>query len=98
MCRWMELAVKEVSMATLLPPPALFVNEDIAKAENRVNLALFGLMLIPAVRTWVLDQLKLPIDSTLYPPQNVGVGRPDLVVVSSDNIVVAWMEIELGEE
>jgi hypothetical protein len=79
-----------------LPPPELFVNEDISKPENRTNLALFGLMLVPDIRTWLLKRLALPTDSIVYPPQNTAGGRPDFVVVGPDETVVSWIEVELG--
>src|SRR5437879_4506424 len=41
------------------PAPDLFVREDVAKPENRVNLALFSLMLVPAFRRWFLGRLNL---------------------------------------
>ena len=84
---------------TLAPP--VFVNEDIAKPENRANLALFGLMTVPAIRAWLLERLdaRLPADCILYPPQNIPpVGRPDFVVVGVDDTVRAWIEVELGGE
>jgi hypothetical protein len=80
------------------PPPARFVKEDVNKPENRTNLALFGLMLIPGIRTWLLKRLGLPVDSIMYPPQNVLGGRPDFVVVGPNETVEAWIEVELGGE
>jgi hypothetical protein len=85
-------------MPSPIPRPELFVNEDLSKPENRTNLALFGLMLIPSVRTWLLERLKLPAECILYPPQNVTGGRPDFVVVGPDQTVLAWIEVELGAE
>lgn len=85
-------------MSTALPRPEVFVNEDVSKPENRVNLALFSLMLIPSIRDWLLKELSLPQDSIVYPPQNSAGLRPDFVVVNPDNTVVAWIEVELGSE
>ncbi|MGD9890820.1 MAG: hypothetical protein AB7U18_05960, partial [Dehalococcoidia bacterium] len=85
-------------MMTLSPVPEPFVNEDLSKLENRTNLALFGLMLIPQVRVWFLERLALPSDSKVYPPKNVSGGRPDFVVVDSTGAVAAWIEVELGAE
>lgn len=77
--------------------PALFINEDVSKPENRVNLALFSLMLIEDFRKWLLQKLSLPQNSIIYPPQNMKGFRPDFVVVADDR-VVAWIEVELGAE
>ena len=67
-----------------IPVPDPFVNEDIAKPENRTNLALFALMNIPHFSDWIVHRLGLPQDTVIYPPQNVaGNLRPDFVTVSS---------------
>ena len=55
-------------MPTVPPPPNLFVNEDVSKPENRVNLALFSLMLVRDIREWLLSRLSLPAESIVYPP------------------------------
>lgn len=73
----------------------LFVNEDISKPENRVNLALFSLMQQDWFREWILKELCLPADAVVYPPTNVRGRRPDLKVVS-DGSEVAMIEVELG--
>ena len=73
----------------------LFVNEDISKPENRVNLALFSLMQQDWFREWILKRLCLPVDAVVYPPTNVHGRRPDLKVVR-DGSEVAMIEVELG--
>ena len=73
----------------------LFVNEDVSKPENRVNLALFSLMQQDWFRIWFLKRLCLPADSVVYPPTNVHSRRPDLKVVSEGS-EVAVIEVELG--
>jgi hypothetical protein len=80
------------------PVPDLFVREDVAKPENRVNLALFSLMLVPTFRRWFLERLRLDPEAYTYPPQNQPGGRPDFVVVAPDGSVLAWIEVELGGE
>lgn len=82
------------------PNPAIFVNEDISKPENRLNLALLGLMNVPSFREWFVQRLHLPEDSVFYPPQNVvGNLRPDFVVTSpTKENVYGWIEVELGSE
>jgi hypothetical protein len=84
--------------AGVAPPPALFVREDTDKRENRLNLSLFALLNVPSFRDWFLDRLELPSGSVVYPPQNVAVGRPDLVVVDATGRMAAWVEVELGAE
>jgi len=78
------------------PPPALFVQEYLGAAENRVNLALFALLNVDSFREWFLKRLGLPGDATVYPPQNVKGSRPDFVVVAADGGVLGWIEVELG--
>ena len=82
------------------PNLAIFVNEDVSKPENRLNLALLGLMNVPRFREWMIQRLSLPKDSVFYPPQNVTANlRPDLVVTSSTTEKVhGWIEVELGPE
>jgi len=80
------------------PAPEVFVNEDISKLENRINLALFNLMLIPEIRKWLLSELKLPVDCIVYPPKNNAAGRPDFVVVDSSDQIAGWIEVEQGGE
>lgn len=75
----------------------IFVNEDLTKPENRVNVALFGLMPQDWFRRWFLGELNLPVDSVVYPPMNVHEARPDLRVETPDgSATLAWIEIELG--
>ena len=73
----------------------LFVNEDLSKPENRVNLALFSLMQQDWFREWLLGRLFLPADAVVYPPTNKGSFRPDLKVVR-DCSPLAYIEVELG--
>ena len=54
----------------------LFVNEDVSKPENRVNLALFSVMQQDWFREWFLKSLDLPSDAVVYPPKNVGESSP----------------------
>jgi hypothetical protein len=80
------------------PPPAIFVNEDLGKPENRTNLALLNTLQIPAFRYWFLGRLGLPPDCVIYPPQSVDGLRPDFVVRGPDRKIVAWIEVELRGE
>ena len=45
----------------------VFVNEDVSKPENRVNLALFSLMQQTWFREWFLMKLELARDAVVYP-------------------------------
>ena len=75
-----------------------FVNEDLGKSENRVNVALFGMMQQDWFRQWFLTKLDLPTDTVVYPPKNVNGYRPDLKVVSRGECTLAWIEVELGTD
>ena len=73
----------------------LFVNEDLGKHENRVNLGIFSLMQQDWFREWFLNELGLPTDAVVYPPTNVGVRRPDFKVTWGGS-ESAMIEVELG--
>ena len=73
----------------------VFLNEDLSKPENRVNLGLFSLMQQDWFREWFLQKLCLPTDAILYPPINVRGRRPDLKVENGGS-TLAWIEVELG--
>ncbi len=74
----------------------LFLHEDMSRPENRVNIALFGLMQQDWFREWLLTKLNLPIDAVVYPPKNWNGARPDLKVAGFDGSTLAWIEVELG--
>ena len=76
----------------------MFVNEDLGKSENRVNVALFGMMQQAWFREWFLTKLDLPTDAVVYPPTNMNGYRPDLKVVSRGECTLAWIEVELGTD
>ena len=76
----------------------VFVNEDLNKPENRVNLALFSLMQQDWFREWIQNRLCLPADAVMYPPMNVHNRRPDFKVVSDGSELVAMIEVELGTD
>ena len=74
----------------------LFLNEDLSRPENRVNVALFGLMPQDWFREWFLAQLGLTTDAVVYPPKNWNGARPDLKVAGRDGSTLAWVEVELS--
>lgn len=74
-----------------------FLNEDLSKPENRINVALFGLMQQEWFREWLLKELNLSPDAVLFPPKNVDGGRrPDFKVEATDGSTLAWIEVEVG--
>ena len=76
----------------------LFLREDLGKPENRVNVALFGMMQQAWFREWFLKELSLPTDAVVYPPTDVNGYRPDLKVASHGKSTLAWIEVELGKD
>ena len=74
----------------------IFLNENLNHPENRINVALFGLMTQDWLRVWFLDELGLPTDAVVYPPVNDSGVRPDVKVVGSDGETLGWIEVELG--
>jgi hypothetical protein len=78
-------------------PPDIFVTEDSAKPENRINLSIFACCGIDLFRTWLAEQLGLPSTTVFYPPVNQHpVGRPDFVAVNA-GAVVGWIEVEVAK-
>ena len=75
----------------------IFVNEDISKPENRLNLALFHLQMDDAFHAWFCRKLGLPADVLLYPTENLQGDRPDFAIEWNDKIV-GYIEVELGDE
>lgn len=47
----------------------IFVNEDLSRPENRINVALFGLMAQDWFRTWLLRSLDMPENAIVFPPR-----------------------------
>ena len=79
-------------------PPVndIYLSEDLSKPENRINVALFGLMTQDWFRDWFLNELSLQSNAIVYPPINWYGARPDLKVVAHDESTLAWIEVELG--
>lgn len=81
----------------------IFVNEDLSKPENRINLSLFGLLPSSVFRSWFLGRLNLPEDAVLYPSVNVvsetGSIRPDFVIKHGcTEETLGWLEVECGRD
>lgn len=77
----------------------IFIREDLSRPENRINVAMFGLMTEPRFASWLLARLGMPATAVLYPPQNTandgGAGRPDFVIRSAfDGDVIGYVEVE----
>ncbi len=75
----------------------IFVNEDISKPENRVNLALFHLQMVNNFHRWFCNKLNIPASSIVYPTENLSGDRPDYIVKNADKII-GYVEVELGNE
>ncbi len=77
----------------------VFFREDIDKQENRINLAIFGLMCAKPFRIWLQKSLGLPANAVIYPRVNVEGFRPDFAVKDADTeAVLAWIEVECGTD
>ena len=76
----------------------IFVNEDLSKPENRINVALFGLLSHDWLKEWLLSQLGLPVDAIVYPSENQRGVRPDFKIVDANGTTLAWIEVELGKD
>ncbi len=75
----------------------MFVNEDLSKPENRINLAMFQLLQQNWFVKWFCESLDLPEDVVIYPPENIAAGRPDLAA-KRDKRIIAYIEVECGSE
>lgn len=79
--------------------PDIFIREDLSKPENRINVAIFGMMNVAPFASWLRDRLRLPAGAVLYPPLNTaneaGAGRPDFAVrdAGTDELI-AHIEVE----
>lgn len=76
----------------------IFVNENLNHPENRINVALFGLLGHDWLKEWLLSQLELSVDAIIYPPENQRGVRPDFKIASEDGRTLAWVEVELGKD
>jgi hypothetical protein len=80
--------------------------EDTAKPENRTNLALFSILMIPEVHDFFCTHLEIPDSMIICPSPNLQTeefalsNRPDFKVVKSldGHDIFAYIEIELGKE
>jgi len=75
----------------------MFVREDISKPENRINLAIFHLLMIDEFREWVFNKLNIDVNSTVYPVTNSGGNRPDMIIKNGEK-VIGCIEVEIGNE
>ena len=75
----------------------IFVNEDLSKPENRINVALFGLLGHDWLRSWLLSELDLPAEAVIYPSKNQEEVRPDFKIALNCT-TLAWVEVEVGTD
>lgn len=76
----------------------IFVNENLNHPENRINVALFGLLSHDWLKNWLLSRLGLLVDAIIYPPENQRGVRPDFKIASGNGRTLAWVEVELGKD
>ena len=75
----------------------IFVNEDLSRPENRINIAMFGLMAQGWFRTWLLSQLGIAANAIVYPRTNSEAMRPDFTIEDPDTReTLGWIEVEIG--
>lgn len=75
----------------------IFVREDIAKPENRINLAIFHLQMIEEFHRWFCTKLGLPKEAVIYPTENLAGDRPDFIIKNGQH-TLGYIEVELGGE
>ncbi len=85
----------------------MHIKEDTAKPENRTNLALFSVLMIPEIHSFFCNSLKISASSIIFPSPNLQTEefdlslRPDFKIIKNftkiEN-VKGYIEIELGSE
>lgn len=81
----------------MLKYDSLFVNEDISKPENRLNLAIFHLQMNFDFHKWFCHKLSISPNALIYPKVNSKGKRPDYVI-ELNNVEIGVIEVELGKE
>ena len=77
----------------------IFVNEDLSRPENRINVALFGLMARTGSALGCSSSLGMPENAIVFPPTNVGAQRPDFTIEDPDTgETFGWIEVEVGSD
>jgi hypothetical protein len=81
--------------------------EDTAKPENRTNLSLFSILMIPEIHSLVCNRLEIPEDVIVFPSPNLvteefgSTLRPDFAATKAyaqTENPIAYIEVELGKE
>src|ERR1035437_2697810 len=75
----------------------IFVKEDIAKPENRVNLAIFHLQMVDEFHNWFCNKLNISNEAIIFPTENLDGDRPDFII-KEENHIHGYIEVELGGE
>jgi len=75
----------------------MFVKEDISKPENRINLAIFHLLMLDEFREWFYGKLNIVLSAVIYPVTNSGGNRPDMIIKNGAE-TIGCIEVELGSE
>ena len=77
----------------------IFVNEDLKRPENRINAAMFEVMVQRWFRTWLLWQLGIAGNAIIYPPTNSETMRPNFTIEDRDTReTLGWIEVEIGRD
>ncbi len=82
----------------------VFINENLSHNENRLNVALFHLLMIDEIKEFLMTELNiLNKDAVILPSTNIDSTsfRPDFKVIKFENnneIPLGYIEVELGEE
>jgi hypothetical protein len=84
----------------------MHIHEDLSKPENRTNLALFSILMIPEVHEFMCQELMLPNTVIIMPSENLHSEeitsnlRPDYKIVGalSEPDPLGYIEVELGAE
>ncbi|WP_338433268.1 hypothetical protein [Clostridium tyrobutyricum] len=82
---------------------SIYFKEDTSKAENRVNITLFHLLMNNDIKKYIDKKLKLDQDTVIYPASNLITeefntnDRPDFNIVKNEE-VIGYIEVELGKD
>ena len=76
----------------------IFINEDLTKPENRLNMVIFGLLLNNYFRHRFLQALGIHQDAVIYKPADLKGDRPDFAIEDLEGNLVGYIEVEWDQD
>ena len=76
----------------------IFINEDLTKPENRLNMVIFGLLVNNCFRHRFLQALGIHQDAVIYKPADLEGDRPDFAIEDLEGNLVGYIEVEWDQD